>query len=52
MLKVHYSALKIFFKSKLGIEFSARPHPIKEEVSLPIVLNKEEILKMIKVIPN
>lgn len=52
MLKVHYFALKIFFESILGIEFAARLRPIKDEVSLPIVLNKEEILKMIGVTPN
>jgi integrase/recombinase XerD len=52
MLKVHYFALKIFFESVLGIEFSARLRPIKDEFSLPIVLNKEEVLKMIGVTSN
>jgi integrase/recombinase XerD len=52
MLKVNYFALKIFFESVLGMEFSARMKPIKKEVSLPIVLNKEEVMKMIDCTSN
>jgi integrase/recombinase XerD len=52
MLKVHYFALKIFFESVLGLEFSARMKPIKKEVSLPIVLNKDDINKMIDCTSN
>jgi integrase/recombinase XerD len=51
-LKVNYFALKIFFEMVLGMEFSARMKPIKKEVSLPIVLNQEDIKKMIEVTPN
>jgi integrase/recombinase XerD len=51
-LKVNYFALKIFFEMVLGMEFSARMKPIKKEVSLPIVLNKGDINKMIEFTPN
>jgi integrase/recombinase XerD len=51
-LKVNYFAIKIFFESVLGMEFSARMRPIKKEVSLPVVLNKEEIMKMIDCTSN
>ena len=52
MLKVHYFALKIFFERILGVEFAARIPPIKKESSLPIVLNQEEIKKLIDCTPN
>ena len=51
-MRVYYFAIKFYFKNVLNEKFEDKLPVVKKDRKLPVVLNKDEILRMIEVTYN